>query len=164
MTALCDTDETFRMFKCPLYRTRNIRRMSITQSPFTIPPKCHTRWPWNTAKIASNVIFTPESSTFIMGTGPKTYRELYVHFRKIFREMIQYKYIMGSVQNWCKYVALAIVCCINNKLISILHWVRLKTSLKEELTASMRFNHKETVTKVENSLDQIHICKQVHVL
>ena len=66
-----DTDEVCFEFKGPFYRIRNIRRMSIIQSPFTIPPKCHTRWPWNTAKIASNVSFTPESSTFIMGNMSK---------------------------------------------------------------------------------------------
>ena len=66
-----DTDEVCFEFKGPVYRIRNIRRMSIIQSPFTIPPKCHTRWPWNTAKIASNVSFTPESSTFIMGNMSK---------------------------------------------------------------------------------------------
>ena len=28
----------------------------------------------------------------------------------------------------------------------------------------MRFNHKETTIKVEDSLDQIHICKQVGIM
>ena len=38
--------------------------------------------------------------------------------------MIQHKYIMSSVQNRCKYVALAIVYCISNKLILILQTSR----------------------------------------
>ena len=60
-----DTDEMCFEFNGPIYRITNIWRMSITQFPFTIPPKCHTRWPRNIAKIASNVTFTPESSTYL---------------------------------------------------------------------------------------------------
>ena len=67
--------------------------MSNTKYPFTIPPKCHTRWPWNTAKIASNVGFTPDSA-FIKGTCPKIYRELYVHFKKIVRGIIQHTVLL----------------------------------------------------------------------
>ena len=68
---------------------------------------------------------------------------------------------MGSLQNWCKYVALAIVCCISNKHINF----ALNTFEKfaKRVMLSVRFNHLETAMKVEYSLDQIHIYKQVHV-